>query len=492
MSAAVRPPDPGPEPGSEGHAALALDLLPLLSLLEPEECERSGARTDLRPLSDAGRSDAKPADLVGIGRTTIAIDSPQLSAPAERLSLRSLDTYRVRQVEWLDKPFLQRSAFHLLAGRKGSCKGTVLCGYAARVSRGDLYAKPKGVLVVTSEDSVELDFLPRVLAAGGDPAKITIVNGPFRMPADIEWLEQRARELTDVGLILLDPIGNHLGGADTDKEGLVREAIAPLNPMADELDCMIIGVRHLGKDVSRGALSSVLGSTAWVDVPRCVILMAADDEDDRLFHAQVVAGNRGPRNAGRAFRLRLVDVPPATEITLAVAEGESNKNVEDLLGARSQSDQPTSRSTLASELILDILDQEGSQESDALDARVASETGIAAKTVRNLRGKLKTDGFINAYPQKDEDGTVARWMVGRTLAPRQVSEPEPARLTPPAQKPLEQASALPEPLESVSTGSTATEPEPARHTVRGPGGHNHEDGRDAGDGATRDAGELVA
>ena len=331
------------------------------------------------------------------------------------LTLRGLDTYTIRPVEWLDKPFLQRSAFHLLAGRKGTCKGTYLCGLAARVTRGQLYHEPKRVLVVTSEDSIELDFLPRLVAAGGDPAMVKIVNGTFRLPDALGWLKEKALELGDVGLIIVDPIGNHLGGADTDREGLVREAIGPLNPLADELDCMIVGVRHLGKDASRGALSSVLGSTAWADVPRCVILMAADDEDNRLFHAQVVAGNRGPKSTGRAFRLELVDVPPATEITLTVPEGESSKNVEDLLGARVGSSAPASKSAQASELILDILEDDGEQESDALDARVARGAGVAAKTVRNLRGQLKNAGLIAARKDGGLDG---HWMVRRTHAPR--------------------------------------------------------------------------
>jgi hypothetical protein len=340
-------------------------------------------------------------------------------AQPAKLSLRGLETYAVRAVEWLDKPFLQRSAFHLLAGRKGTCKGTWLCGLAARVTTGQMYGKPKRVLVVTSEDSVELDFLPRLLAAGGNRDLVKIVNGAFRMPGDLAWLKEAALEIGNVGLVVIDPIGNHLGGADTDKEGQVREAIGPLNPMADELDCMIVGVRHLGKDTSRGALSSVLGSTAWVDVPRCVILMAADDEDDRLYHAQVVAGNRGPRNAGRAFRLELVDVPPATEITLAIGQGESSKDVEELLAAASSGKAvPASKSAAARELLLDILDAEGEQESDALDARVAQSTGIAAKTVKNLRGKLKDAGLTVNVARRDENGTILEWRVKRTNAPR--------------------------------------------------------------------------
>src|SRR5512132_556712 len=391
-------------------------------------------------------------------------DEPQPQPTAQngkphrpRLTVRTLDTYQTRAVEWLDKPFLQRSAFHVLAGRKGSCKGTYLCGLAARVTSGDLYPEPKRVLVVTSEDSIELDFRPRVLAAAGDPRLVTIVNGPFRMPADLDWLKRTALELGNVGLIIIDPIGNHLNGADTDKEGQVRDAIAPLNEIADELELMVFGVRHLGKDSSRGALASVLGSTAWVDVPRCVILMAPDDEDDRLYHAQVVAGNRGPRNAGRAFRLELVDVPPAREITLAVPQGESAKDVEALLAAvNGGSDGRGSKSAEARELTLLILETEGEQESDTLDARVAQEIGVAAKTVRNNRAKLKNDGLIVVFPERDEDGTLTRWLVKRTNAPRSSQCPTSENL---AADLAQQGQNPTVPVESVCKGTGLPEPD---------------------------------
>jgi hypothetical protein len=342
-----------------------------------------------------------------------------------QLATRPLSSFAIRRVEWLDKPFLQRSAFHLFAGRKGVCKGTYLAGLASRVTNGELYGEPKRVLVVTSEDSVELDFKPRVLAAGGEPSLVEIVTGMFLMPRDIAWLEQTAQRLADVGLIIVDPIGNHLGGSDTDKEGLVRNAIAPLNQLADELDCLIAGVRHLNKDSKNGALASVLGSTAWVDVPRAVIVMAADDEDDMVFHAQVVAGNRGPKNSGRAFRLELVDVPPAVEINYLVPTGASSKDVEDLLARRAPGElgeaTRSSRSSAARELILDILEGEGEQDSDALDARVAAETGLKAQTIRNQRAALKNAGLIKVYPEKDEFGAVERWKLGRTHAPRELA-----------------------------------------------------------------------
>ena len=126
--------------------------------------------------------------------------APELPFVVARLSLRNLSTYEIRPVVWLDKPFLQRGAFHLLGGRKGVCKGTWLSGIAARVTTGDLYGEPKRVLVITSEDSIELDFLPRVVAAGGDPSMVEIVNGAVPAPDDIALAETagaRARKRRD-------------------------------------------------------------------------------------------------------------------------------------------------------------------------------------------------------------------------------------------------------------------------------------------------------
>ena len=64
------------------------------------------------------------------------------------------------------------------------------------------------------------------------------------------------------------------------------------------------------------------------------------------------------------------------------------------------------------------VEREGDQESDALDARVAIETGLKAGTVRNVRTKLSDNGFVKAYPERDEFGSIAQWKIGRTAAPR--------------------------------------------------------------------------
>lgn len=335
------------------------------------------------------------------------------------MTIAPLRTIRADQVEmkpilWLDKPLLQGSAFHLVAGPKGVGKGTWLAKVAAAMT-GGVYGDPRQVLIVSSEDSASIDLVPRLAAAGADRSKVEIVIDHLVLPVDLDRLRDRALELGDVGLIVVDPLGNHLGGADTDREGAVRHAIQGLNHLADELGCLVIGVRHIGKSRQSGALAAVLGSTAWVDLPRAVLMFAPDDEDEMVFHVQVVAGNRTGRGAAESFRIELRDVPGLDNpVTYAAALGQSTKDVDELLATPRR----PSKSQSARDLILDILEHDGEQESDALDARVAQATGVAAKTVKNQRVQLKNDGLIRNVPVKDETGAVTRWLVSRTAAAR--------------------------------------------------------------------------
>jgi hypothetical protein len=250
--------------------------------------------------------------------------------------------------------------------------------------------------------------------AGANLARVTFVTRNVRLPDDIGWLAELAATIGNIGLVVIDPVGNHLGGVDTDKEGLIRHAIGGLNDLANQLECTIIGVRHLTKDTSGGALASVLGSTAWRDIPRAVIAFARDDEDDNVIHWQVAAGNRSGRSTARHYRLELRDIEGLTEpVTYAADLGASTKDVDALL----EPGRAPSKSGNARDLILDILD-DGPQESDSLDSRAARETGLSAKTIKNLRTKLKDEGLIRVHPDKDEHGRIIRWLVSRTLAAR--------------------------------------------------------------------------
>ncbi len=344
-------------------------------------------------------------ELVSIARS-VGRYKPAAAQPAP-LQATPLDDVAMRSIEWLEKPLWQRSAFELLAGPKGAGKGTYLAGLAARISRSS------SVLFISTEDSTAIDLKPRLVAAGAEIARCFVIAQHVRLPDDVEALRELGSDL-GVGLLVIDPVANHIGSTNSNSDAEVRDAIAPLNKLADELGCLVIGVRHPGKDRARGALASILGSTAWVDTPRAVVMIAVDDQDPAARVIQVVAGNRSPNGSAQAFRIDAVEVPGLAEpITLAVELGESSKSVDDLLAVKLGS-----KSAKARELILNILEDEGEQESDALDARVARETGISAKTARNVRSELANEGLVKPHPDKDEFGEIVRWKVSRSAAPR--------------------------------------------------------------------------
>ena len=355
--------------------------------------------------------------------------SPKQAGTPERI-VRQLSLVQMLPIVFIDKPLFQANAFHLLVGKKNAGKGTFLSSVAARFTRGELGVNRKVIWIAAGEDSLSLDVRPRIEAAGGDTTQVYYPNVVPRLPLDVPLLRQWITETGNVGLVVLDPISGMLRySVNTNMDNDVRCAISPLNELADTEKCLIIGVRHLKKDASQGALDSILGTADWANVPRAVLAMAMDDEDEDIRHVQVVAGNRMPRgSASRSFRIVGVNMVEGGE---PVAKAEfingPGKSVDEMLQA-----DPTmcnSKTKLAKLCMLDKLEQvTGSIESDKLTAEIASEHQIAIKTVRNAKTWLKDNGLIAFSPDKDETGKILQWNVRRTNAPRppELQPPRPA------------------------------------------------------------------
>jgi hypothetical protein len=140
--------------------------------------------------------------------------------PSGQLEAIPLSEVRMRSIEWLEKPLWQRSAFQLLAGPKGSGKGTYLAGLAARVSRTG------NVLFVSSEDSVAIDLKPRLVAAGAVIERCFHIPRHVNLPHDVEGLRELAEGLGGVEMFVIDPVANHIGDSNSNSEAEVRNAIA--------------------------------------------------------------------------------------------------------------------------------------------------------------------------------------------------------------------------------------------------------------------------
>jgi hypothetical protein len=179
-------------------------------------------------------------------------------------------------------------------------------------------------------------------------------------------------------------------------------------------------VRHLKKESSQGALDSILGSTDWANVPRSVLAIAMDDQDQDVRHVQVIAGNRLPRGtASRSFRIVGASVVEGGEPVAKAEFIEGNgKDVDDML----RSEQPDTKKRSAEMQILDELEKandlgEDIKSSDLI--RLVREVCSASeKTIRNATDHLKAEGLIRFVPRKDENGKVIEWRIRRSEIPR--------------------------------------------------------------------------
>lgn len=252
----------------------------------------------------------------------VAIDLPE----EDEVRLSEIES---KSVDWHLKPFVQVGAFHLLAGDGGIGKGSWLAHLTALVTTGrtEHSDEPQNVLIIASEDSTEIDLRPRVLAAGGDPSRVFVLQKHLLLPRDIEYLEEKIEQQRNgaaTGVVVIDPIANHIGGASGDDESSVRKAINELNFVAERTGCAIFGVRHITKSDSVG-VKSVLGSVAWVNSPRVILMLerlssGSYDTGSRVL--KVVKSNRGQKGAQKHYTLTGVQVPGVTsDVPLIVPDG---------------------------------------------------------------------------------------------------------------------------------------------------------------------------
>ena len=356
-----------------------------------------------------------------------------------------LSSVAMMPIVFIDKPLFQANAFHLLAGKKNAGKGTFLSSVAARFTRGELGEKRNVLWIVAGEDSLGLDVHPRIVAAGGDASRVYCPQDfTPKLPGDVSLIRAWIEQIAGVGLIVIDPVSGTLGvGTNSNRDTDVRAAISPLNDLAGATESLIVGVRHLGKDASeRGALEAVLGSVDWVNVPRAVLAMAIDKEDETIRHVQVMAGNRLPRgSASRSFRMVGVDVVEGGEpvVKAEFIEGDG-KDVDECLRAEG-SGEPLTKTMLARKAILDKLEiaPEG-LEPNAMSAEIAAENGISKSTIKEAKTWLKSHGLIYFKWDRDEAGKVRSWRVFRSEVKRPPGLQESHSLpeTPPriADKPL--------------------------------------------------------
>ena len=252
-------------------------------------------------------------------------------------------------VSWLWRNGLQCGVFDLLAGQSTAGKSTIALSFAATITSGGVWpdgqsaGEPARVVFWSGEDGIKDTLLPRFLAAGGERSMMHFIEGvrdggrkrPFDPAVDMPKLTQTVQRLTDVRLIVLDPIAVAVKG-DSHKNVETRVGLQPFADLCAQTGACGLGVHHFTKNTAGGnPLDRVSGSLAFHALPRCVLVAVRDQNGGRdarraLMRAKV---SNGPDWGGFDYKLdqRPLDKWPEIEAQRVLWGGAIDGSARDIL-----------------------------------------------------------------------------------------------------------------------------------------------------------------
>jgi putative DNA primase/helicase len=211
------------------------------------------------------------------------------------------------KIEWLWPHRIARGKHTCFAGEPGTGKSQLTIAIVAAVTTGGNWPCWEGraplakAIILSAEDGAADTIIPRLVAAGADRTRVTIVSAirnsdgtrrPFNLQNDLDLLERKIAEIGDVALVVVDPVSSYLGKTDSHKNGDVRGVLEPLSDMAERTRVAILSVTHFSKGGANStskALHRFIGSIAFIGAPRAAFAVIEDAEDEgrRLFlHAK--------------------------------------------------------------------------------------------------------------------------------------------------------------------------------------------------------------
>lgn len=250
---------------------------------------------------------------------SIIVDKPApTTAPKRKLISQLVSSVALEKVTWLWPGRIAVGKLTLIGGKPGIGKSQLASFIAAAVSRGLPWPCNEGqapygnVIIFSAEDGVADTIAPRLIGAGADPSRITVVSGvesangrkTFDLKADIDLLETRVREIGNVALIIVDPVSAYMGGADGHGNVETRGVLEPIAEMADRLRIAVLAITHLNKAGAshQGILERFQGSIAFIAAARAGFAVIADEKSEGRALFLQVKNNLAPMQKGLAFR----------------------------------------------------------------------------------------------------------------------------------------------------------------------------------------------
>jgi DNA polymerase I-like protein with 3'-5' exonuclease and polymerase domains len=207
----------------------------------------------------------------------------------------------IEDYDWVWPSRFALKKIRLVVGLPDEGKGLAVSDIAARITRGAPWPCDEGqapignVILLSAEDDIADTIAPRLLAAGADLSRITILKmvhesnaeRMFSLVTDLSALRQKITEIGNVVLIIIDPVTAYLGVGKVDsfRATDVRAVLSPLKELAEELRVCVLGIMHFNKKIDvTNVLLRISDSLAYGAAARHVYAVINDpDNQRRLF-----------------------------------------------------------------------------------------------------------------------------------------------------------------------------------------------------------------
>lgn len=310
--------------------------------LTPEQREHTAAslrkrveyRAEHEPYeANASRVDAK-IDPDGDRAWDDTVSEPDLG----RIVLRRASDIKMKRTKWLWRDHIPLGEITVLAGREDLGKSTVALTWAAQVTNGTLpgeyYGEPRDVLICAVEDSWAETVVPRLTAAGADTKRVheiaLIDGGGPDLTDDLDNI-RAAVEYTNAALIIFDPLTSRLGErVEQNKGPEVRRVLEPVKKLAQDAGISVLCIMHVNKSTGSDANSSIMGSSEFKNIPRCIMIATKDGEDDAKRYVGVSKLNIGLKPRAQEYSTTGVKVEDGIWSSKIMWGSESAHSIDDL------------------------------------------------------------------------------------------------------------------------------------------------------------------
>lgn len=308
-------------------------------------------------------------------------------------------------IDWLWPYQIARGKVSIIAGNPGLGKSQLTAFIAATVSSGGVWPVEQtkcnvgGVIFLSAEDDPADTIRPRLEAVGANLSKVYIIElvknkkqgketkRGFNLKTDLPDLEKLLKELSDIALIVIDPITAYLGQTDSYNNAEVRGLLTPLSELAAKYNVAIVAVSHLNKNSSQDPLLRVAGSLAFVAAARTAFVVTHDPNDKKRRFLFPIKNNIAEDKKGFAFSIQSCELKDS-HISTSKVVWEKEMVSEDVLNFMKSSDDPEEQSALkeAADFLADLL-KDCSMSVKKIKS-LSHQSGHSWITVRRAKEKL--------------------------------------------------------------------------------------------------------